>query len=126
MKTQDLDKIQGATVRDTIRLRRNAIKQEQENLNPPRVPRADPPTTTGEVPPGFANIRAVPTKRTDGSTPEPVQISNVEPTPQVQAEALDEHDEAPELRELAQKQAEERRQAKARLQGRAAAAAARV
>lgn len=45
--------------------RRKAAQAAQRSATPPIVPRANPPTTMAEVPPGIAPFRAVPARTLD-------------------------------------------------------------
>ena len=55
-------------------MRVNALKEEQRNGTPPLVPRAYPPTTMAEVPPGTAQFRAAPARKSgDADLPDGAQ-----------------------------------------------------
>lgn len=52
----------GFRARDRISQLNRDKKREQQEGPPPVVPRADPPTTMAEVPPGIAEVRAAPAR----------------------------------------------------------------
>jgi hypothetical protein len=58
-----LENLPGNNIREKRVARRQLVKEEQENLQPPIVPAAFPPTTMAEVPPGIAPITAAPARK---------------------------------------------------------------